>query len=126
MSNYLYICFQHRQNPEWTLGFNNVATTFGKTHLIDEQVASLYLNPLDIDSRQEFDSRAIIRVKDKERYFIDEMCKTTSVTQTRKKCGRHIYWLSHKQQQPIRTKDCKPDCAFEIKNENSNGYTLYS
>ena len=87
--------------------FNNVATTFGKTHLTDEHGASLYLNALDIDSKQVFDSLAIIRVNDKEHYFIDEMCKTTSVTQTRKKWGRHTYWLSHKQYQPGRTKDCK-------------------
>ena len=35
--------------------------------------------------------------------------------------GWHIYWLSHKQYQPIRTRDCKPACAFEIKTDNSTG-----
>ena len=107
------------QKEHWR--FNNVATTFGKTHLTDEHGASLYLNALDIDSKQVFDSLAIIRVNDKEHYFIDEMCKTTSVTQTRKKWGRHIYWLSHKQYQPVRTKDCKLGCEFEIKTDNSTG-----
>jgi hypothetical protein len=41
--------------------FNNVATTFGKTHLTDEQGASLYLNVIDIDSKQVYDNLAIIR-----------------------------------------------------------------
>ena len=49
------------------------------------------------------------------------MHKTTQVTQTRKKWGRHIYWLSHKQYQPIRTKDCKIGYEFEIKTDNSTG-----
>lgn len=107
------------QKEHWR--FNNVATTFGKTHLMDEHGALLYLNALDIDSKQVFDSLAIIRVNDKDRYFIDDMCKATSVTQTRKKWGRHIYWLSHKQHRPIRTKDCKVGCTFEIKTDNSTG-----
>ncbi|MGC2426402.1 MAG: hypothetical protein WA421_05155, partial [Nitrososphaeraceae archaeon] len=78
---------------------------------------ALYLNALDIDSKQVFDSLATIRFNDKDRYFIDEMCKITNVTQTR----RHIYWLSHKQYQPIRTRDCKPACALEIKTDKSTG-----
>ena len=49
------------------------------------------------------------------------MCKTTCVTRTRKKWGRHIYWLSHKQHQPIRTKDCKTGHDIEIKTDNSTG-----
>jgi len=101
--------------------FNNVATTFGKTHLTDEKGAPLYLNVIDIDSKQVYDNLAIIRFDDKDRYFIDEMCKVTSVTQTRKKWGRHIYWLSHKQYQSIRTKECKVGCEFEIKTDNSTG-----
>ena len=68
-----------------------------------------------------YDNLAIIRFDDKDRYFIDEMCKVTSVTQTRKKWGRHIYWLSHKQYQSIRTKECKVGCEFEIKTDNSTG-----
>ena len=73
------------QKEHWR--FNNVATTFGKTHLMDECGAALYLNALDIDSKQVFDSLATIRFNDKDRYFIDEMCKITNVIQTRKKWG---------------------------------------
>ncbi len=104
--------------------FDNVATAFGKTHLTDEQGASLYLNGLDIDSKQVFDSLAIITFGDKDRYFIDEMHKTTHVTQTRKKWGRHIYWLSHKQYKPVRARDCKVGYEFEIKTDNSGLCTL--
>ncbi len=101
--------------------FNNVATTLGKTSKTDEQGVPLYLNVIDIDSKQVFDSLAIIRFGDKDRYFIDEMCKVTRVTKTRKTWGRHIYWLSHKQCQPIRTKNCKFGYEFEIKSDNSTG-----
>ena len=83
--------------------FTNVATTFGKTHITDEQGTPLYLNVPDIDSKHAFDTLAIIRVGNEDHYFIDEMCKTTNVTKTRKKWGRHIYWLAHKQHKPIRT-----------------------
>ncbi len=50
------------------------------------------------------------------------MCNTTYVTKTRKKWGRHIYWLSHAQHKAIRTKDCKSGCEFEIKTDNSAGH----
>jgi hypothetical protein len=101
--------------------FENVGTTFGKTHLKDKDGNDLYLNLLDIDSEEAFTKLAIIRVKNEEHMFIDEMCKTTYVTQTRKKFGRHIFWLSHKQNESIITKDCKPGCEFEIKTDNSLG-----
>jgi hypothetical protein len=49
------------------------------------------------------------------------MHKTTHVTQTKKKWDRHIDWLSHNQNQPVRTIDCKIGCEFEIKTDNSTG-----
>jgi hypothetical protein len=74
---------------------------------------------LDIDSEAVFTKLANINIKDKEYFFIDEMCKATYVTKTRKKCGRHIFWLSHKQNPAIATKDCKLGYEFEIKTDNS-------
>ena len=75
---------------------HNVATTFGKTHLKDEQGNDLYLNKLDIDSDEVFTRLANIRIKDKDYFFIDEMCQKTYVTKTRKKWDHHIFWLSYK------------------------------
>lgn len=48
----------------------------------------------------------------------------TFVTKTRKPFGFHIYWLSHKQNKPIHTQDCKPGYEFEIKTDNSSGLCL--
>jgi hypothetical protein len=102
--------------------FKNVATIYGKTHLKDEQGKELYLNELDIDSKEAFTRLAIIRAKNKEYIFIDEMCKLTYVVQTRKKHGYRIYWLSHTQHQPIRSRDCKIGHEFEIKTDNTSGH----
>lgn len=101
--------------------FSNVATTFGRTHINDDQGRPLYLNGLDIDSKPVFDELAIIKIRDEDHYFIDDMCKTTFVTKTRKKWGLHIYWLSHDQHQPLRSKDFKPSFESEIKTDNSGG-----
>jgi putative DNA primase/helicase len=101
--------------------FHNVATTFGKSHLKDEQGNDLFLNNLDIDSDEVFTRLANIRIKDKDYFFIDEMCQTTYVTKTMKKWGRHIFWLSHKPHPSIGTKDCKLSYEFEIKTDNSLG-----
>jgi len=54
-------------------------------------------------------------------YFIDEMCKNTFVSKTKKKYGRHIFWLSHEQHTPIGTRHCKHGFEFEIKTDNSLG-----
>jgi putative DNA primase/helicase len=43
------------------------------------------------------------------------MCKSTFVSKTRKKYGRHIFWLSHEQHKPIGSRDCKQGNEFEIK-----------
>ena len=48
-------------------------------------------------------------------------CKTTYVTKTMKKWGRHIFWLSHNPHPPVGTKDCKLGNEFEIKTDNSLG-----
>lgn len=53
--------------------------------------------------------------------IIDEMCKSTYVVKTKKKIGRHIYWYSHKQNKPVRSRDCLLQHEFEIKTDNSNG-----
>jgi P4 family phage/plasmid primase-like protien len=110
---------QRLEREAWR--FDNVATTFGKTHLKDKDGNDLYLNLLDIDSEQVFTRLAIIYAKNEERMFINEMCNLTYVTQTKKKWGRHIFWLSHQQNSAIGTKDCKPGCEFEIKTDNTIG-----
>lgn len=101
--------------------FYNVAATFGKSNLKDEQGNDLFLNNLDIDSDTVFTNLANIRIKDKDYFFIDEMCQKTYVTKTRKKWGRHIFWLSYKPHPSVGTKDCKLGYEFEIKTDNSLG-----
>jgi hypothetical protein len=101
----------------------NVATTFGKTHLQDSEGNDLYLHELDIDSKEVYDRLAVIRVKEEDRFFIDEMCKLTYAVKTRKKYGVRIFWLSHKQHPPIGTRECKPGFEFEIKSDNTLGHS---
>jgi putative DNA primase/helicase len=102
--------------------FKNVATTFGKTHLKDEQGNDLFLNECDLDSKEAFDRLAIVKANDKNYFFIDEMCKITFVVKTKKKYGYRFYWLSRKQYPPIGTKDCKLGHEFEIKTDNTLGH----
>jgi hypothetical protein len=102
--------------------FKNVATTFGITNIKDEEGGDLYLNECDVDSKEAFDRLAIVKVKDKDYFFIDEMCKITYVVKTKKKYGYRFYWLSHKQYLPIGTKDCKLGHEFEIKTDNTLGH----
>ena len=102
--------------------FYNVGTTYGKTHIKDEQGNSLYLNEVDIDSKEVFDRLAIVRIKDKDYFFIDELCKITFVVKTKKEYGYRIYWLSHKQYLPIGMKACKLGDEFEIKTDNTLGH----
>ena len=96
--------------------FKNVATLPGKTHLKTKDGNPLYLNVLDIDSEQVYTilGRLIDR-NGKDCYFIDKACKSTFVSKTKKKYGRHIFWLSTKQHKPIITSECKPGSEFEIK-----------
>jgi hypothetical protein len=85
-SNY----WTQRRLEQESYRFKNVATTYGKTHIKDEQGRELYLCELDIDSDEVFTRLSIVRVKDKEYFFIDEMCKMTYVVRTRKKNGYRI------------------------------------
>lgn len=102
--------------------FINVATTLGKTHINTEDGSPLYLDALDIDSEQVFTILSIlINGKGNSFYFIDDACKRTFVSSSKKKYGRHIFWFSNQQHKPIRTNDCKPGYEFEIKVDNSQG-----
>ncbi len=96
--------------------FKNVATTLGKTRLEAEDGTPLYLNVLDIDSKPIFTILSIVSDKyGKDCFFLDKTCKSTFVTWTKKRYGRHIFWLSKKQYEPIITSECKPGHKFEIK-----------
>ena len=100
--------------------FKNVATALGKTHLKRDDGSPLYINALDIDSEQVFTT--LSRLSDhngNDFYFIDEACKSTFVSKTKKKYGRHIFWLSSEQHKSIGTRDCKLGTEFEIKTDNS-------
>src|SRR5215208_7019414 len=108
-------------NPEyWTVEkieqehckFVNLATTFGKTYVKDEGNRDLYLNGLDIDS-----DKVLGILFD----LLEELKYKTFVTKTKKDCGYHVYWLSHKQNPPINTSRCRPGYEFEIKTDNSLG-----
>lgn len=103
--------------------FKNVATLLGRTHLKGEDGRPIYLNALDIDSEQVFTilNRLSSTSTGKDFYFIEEACKKTFVSKTKKKYGRHIFWLSYEQNKPIGTRDCKQGCEFEIKTDNILG-----
>ena len=99
--------------------FKNVATTFGKTHLKDDQ-GPLYLYALDIDSEEVYNILFRLSKGDSEEFsLITKMQECSFVTKTRKTLGFHIYWLSHKEHKPILTTDCKPKFEFEIKADKS-------
>ncbi len=102
--------------------FKNVATTLGKTHPEAEDGSPQYLNALDIDSKHVFTILSCLRDSNgNDYYFLDKECKSTFVSSSKKKSGRHIFWLSNKQHKPVRTNDCKPGCEFEIKVDNTQG-----
>jgi hypothetical protein len=86
--------------------FKNVATLPGKTRLKTKDGNPLYLNILDIDSESVFTILGRFTYKNgKDCYFIDMACKSTFVSKTKKKYGRHIFWLSDKQHKPIITSE---------------------
>jgi hypothetical protein len=96
--------------------FKNVATLSGKTHLKTKDENPLYLNIFDIDSESVFTILGRFSYRNgKDCYFIDIACKSTFVSKTKKKYGRHIFWLSVEQHKPIITSECKPGSEFEIK-----------
>src|ERR687897_677636 len=75
----------------------------------------LYLNELDIDDKEIFTQLSIVSIKDQDHYFLDDIGKETYGVHTRKEWGRRYYWLSHQQEKPIRSNDCKVGHRFEIK-----------
>ena len=93
--------------------FRNVATTFGKTHVKDVNGEDLYLHGLDIDSDN------VLGILNFD--LLEELKLKTYVTKTKKDCGYHIYWLSHKQHPPIGITKCRSGYEFEIKSDNSLG-----
>jgi putative DNA primase/helicase len=104
--------------------FKNVATVFGKAHKKDEEGRNLYLNCLDIDSDKVYDILFNLENSNTKRKYslIPKLQGVTFVTKTRKKNGFHIYWLSHRQNKPITTEDCKLGYEFEIKTDKSRGH----
>lgn len=96
--------------------FKNVVTLPGKIRLKTKDGNPLYLNILDIDSEQVFTILGRFSYKNgKDCYFIDMACKSTFVSKTKKKYGRHIFWLSDKQHKQIIISECEPRSEFEIK-----------
>jgi len=102
--------------------FVNVATSFGKSHVKDENNRNLYLNCLDVDSEEAYDRLCIVLdTNQRERFLINQLRNLTYVTKTRKEHGYHIYWLSHRQNEPIRKNNCKIGYEFELKTDKSSG-----
>ena len=88
--------------------FQNVATTFGSTHIRDSQGRELYLYVLDLDSEE-----ALQKVRP---YIEAEWKLKTFVTKTQKDYGYHIYWLEHSGTGlALQTENCKKGFEFEIK-----------
>jgi hypothetical protein len=102
--------------------FRNIATLVGKSHMKDKDGNDIFLNCLDIDSNEAFTCLTKISINGIEVNLIDEQCKSTYVTKTKKENGYHIYWFSHHQNKPIRTSDCNSG-EFEIKTDNSGHCT---
>jgi hypothetical protein len=95
--------------------FSNIATTFGITYYNESEANEnnkFYLHCLDIDS-----DNVLGILFD----LLQELKSKTFVIKTKKDCGYHVYWLSHKQHSPIGTSKCKRGYEFEIKSDNSLG-----
>ncbi len=128
--------------PEINAKFKNVASTLGKTHLKDPENKDLYLQVLDCDSEAVYNilakiplaqlpsekkSRALagsLELSDEDFVkltILDVLSQHTFVTKTRKSYGFHIWWMSHKQNKPISSLNCKMGCEFEIKTDKSTG-----
>jgi len=103
--------------------FPNVATCFGRTHLKDENNRDLYLNCLDVDSKEVYDRLCIVTdVNNNERFLISELRKHTYVVKTRKPYGLHIYWLSHMLNSPRHRFHCRVGFEFELKTDKSSAH----
>jgi len=139
------------ENPNyWTLErladpaeysrFVNVATVFGKTHAKDKHGSDLFINCLDADCEFVYNTlitpveqlswiNAVLKSKIQNAIskigitsLLDYLKLVTCVVKTKKSYGFHIYWLSHKQNNSIRTQDCKPGFEFEIKTDKGSGH----
>lgn len=101
--------------------FKNVATCFGRVWQL--QNSALYLNCLDIDSKNVFDALANLQDTESGKNYslIDEARKRTFVTKTKKTFGFHIFWLSSKQYKPVKTEMCKDGFEYEIKTDKTSG-----
>jgi DNA replicative helicase MCM subunit Mcm2 (Cdc46/Mcm family) len=123
--------------------FVNVATVFGKTNIKDEQGLELYLNCFDCDSEYVY---KVLTTPVEQLSWIDLVLKSkiqnliaktggenvkclldylklfTCVVKTKKSYGVHVYWLSHKQNNHIRTEDCRSGYEFEIKTDKGSGH----
>lgn len=114
----------HERLKQQAYKFKNIATVFGKAYIKDDEGRDLYLNCLDIDSDNIYDVLFNLEnSKSKQKYsLLPKLQKATFVTKTRKKYGFHFYWLSHNQNKPITTEDCKIGYEFEIKTDKSRGH----
>lgn len=114
----------HEKLTEEAPKFKNVATCFGRTHLEDAKGNDLYLNCLDVDSEGVYKILFDLENHGRQYSFIAEAIKNTFVNKTRKPDGYQIFWFSHKLDQPITSKDCKPGLEFEIKTGKAGLCTL--
>ena len=121
--------------------FQNVATVFGKTHIKDSEGRDLYLNGLDCDSESVYrilttqieqirDSGIRSRIESlfsktevSAKSLFEYLKQVTCVVKTRKSYGFHIYWLSSRQNNHIRTQDCKEGHEFEVKTDKGSGHS---
>jgi replicative DNA helicase Mcm len=126
--------------------FKNIASTVGKTHIKDPENKELFIQVLDVDSENAYniittpiaqlnnnpsikpkihsaiiESLEITESEIANTTMLDVLKKYTFVTKTRKSYGFHIWWLSHNQNKPILTADCKKGSDFEIKTDKKNG-----
>jgi P4 family phage/plasmid primase-like protien len=104
--------------------FFGVATVFGRSPSNDSEGKDLYLNELDIDSNNVYQILFRLQTGDGPEYsLIPLLQKETFVIKTKKPNGFRISWLSHQQNKPIHTSDCKPGYKFEIKTDKSSGHS---
>jgi hypothetical protein len=107
--------------------FKNVATVFGKTRLKDQQGRDLYLNELDVDSQKVYNILFNLKngnAEETKTYSLIPLMQERSVViKTRKPYGFRMSWLSHEQNRPIHTTDCKQEYEFEIKTDKSSGHS---
>jgi P4 family phage/plasmid primase-like protien len=101
--------------------FNNIATCLGKTYVKDQEGRDLYLNCLDVDSKEVYG--ILFNMIDGQHSYslVQKLMEQTVVVKTRKPAGYHAYWLSHEQNPPVKSERCKTGFEFEIKTDKSSG-----